>query len=770
MRHTTYQRWLRLAFALTATLAVCGAPGVPTPAAGASEGAPVVFPVASGPNHLTAGPDGNVWFTNANADSVGRITPQGTVTSFADPGGMLGEMRSITAASGPSEHLVWVASTDTTVAGRGDQITSIVATPGGPLPVGSMTRYTTPTSGIGNLVVFGSNIWFTSEQGIGRMQITDGIVDVFPVPGEATSLALGQDANLWFTNGNVGRMSPSTGQVTTFARPTNLDRVTSIINGPDGQLWVGAERRPTAPVAGRPPEGSPFIGVLAKVTLNGAYHTFHEFSLAWATPRVRTCGADGNAWYSGMVGGTKRPRLGLSRITPSGATADFDTGLAAWQQTVVTDAAVGPDGNTWFAETESGGPGAIGYIPVTPAAGACSLPVSPQSTLRVSVDGSGTGTVSGGGIDCPDHCTESFPLGLQQTVTLTATPAAGTPAGGSTFAGWSGDCSGRGPCEVTMNTNRDVTATFALDTTKPTVDLRTPPAAAVYTRNQAVAADFSCADEAGGSGIATCVGTVADGAPVNTTTLGSRSFTVTATDLAGNTKTVTRTYTVRDTTRPTVDLRTPPAGVVYARNQAVAADFSCADEAGGSGIATCVGTVADGARVNTTTLGGRSFTVTATDRDGNTKAVTHNYTVALPRPDGRIRLGATGTLSGNNVYNTDGTGQTSSGSAARGNSVTYTVSAQNDAPFREALHLRGTASSGNFTVQYTVDGVDVTAEMIAGTYTTPTLAPGATHTVSARVTVTTAAPAGSSLTANVTIKSSADPTSKDKVKFVTRRA
>lgn len=136
MRHTTYQRWLRLAFTLTATLAVCGAPGVPTPAAGASEGTPVVFPVASGPNHLTAGPDGNVWFTNANADSVGRITPQGTVTSFADPGGMLGEMRSITAASGPSEHLVWVASTDTTVAGRGDQITSIVATPGGPLPVG----------------------------------------------------------------------------------------------------------------------------------------------------------------------------------------------------------------------------------------------------------------------------------------------------------------------------------------------------------------------------------------------------------------------------------------------------------------------------------------------------------------------------------------------------------------------------------------------------------------------------------------------------------
>jgi hypothetical protein len=40
-------------------------------------------------------------------------------------------------------------------------------------------------------------------------------------------------------------------------------------------------------------------------------------------------------------------------------------------------------------------------------------------------------------------------------VTLTA-----TPGGGSTFAGWSGDCSGTGTCQVTMSAARSATATF----------------------------------------------------------------------------------------------------------------------------------------------------------------------------------------------------------------------------------------------------------------------------------------------------------------------
>ena len=167
-----------------------------------------------------------------------------------------------------------------------------------------------------------------------------------------------------------------------------------------------------------------------------------------------------------------------------------------------------------------------------------------------------------------------------------------------------------------------------VDVTEPTVDLRTPPDDAVYEQGESVTADFSCRDETGGSGLASCVGTVADGSPVGTSSLGAHSFTVTATDTAGNTFSVTHGYSVADVTDPTVDLRTPTDGAVYEQGESVAADFSCRDEAGGSGVASCVGTVADGSGVDTSTLGAHSFTVTATDLAGNTASVTHGYTVA----------------------------------------------------------------------------------------------------------------------------------------------
>ena len=77
-------------------------------------------------------------------------------------------------------------------------------------------------------------------------------------------------------------------------------------------------------------------------------------------------------------------------------------------------------------------------------------------TLTVSKAGVGLGTVTSSptGIDCGATCSFTFPSGT--SVTLTATPAAG-----STFGGWGGSgCSGTDTCVVVMNQNRSVTATF----------------------------------------------------------------------------------------------------------------------------------------------------------------------------------------------------------------------------------------------------------------------------------------------------------------------
>ncbi|MGB8477375.1 MAG: alkaline phosphatase family protein [Acidobacteriaceae bacterium] len=56
-------------------------------------------------------------------------------------------------------------------------------------------------------------------------------------------------------------------------------------------------------------------------------------------------------------------------------------------------------------------------------------------------------------MNCPQSCTANFPKGT--VVVLTATPEAGT-----TFAGWSGMCTGLGTCRLTLAANTTVTPTF----------------------------------------------------------------------------------------------------------------------------------------------------------------------------------------------------------------------------------------------------------------------------------------------------------------------
>ena len=99
-------------------------------------------------------------------------------------------------------------------------------------------------------------------------------------------------------------------------------------------------------------------------------------------------------------------------------------------------------------------------------------------SLSVAKTGSGTGTVSGTGIDCGADCAESYVDGT--SVALSATPATG-----STFAGWSGACTGTGTCSVTMNAAATVTALFnavlppppppVLDTVSPNTSIKSGP-------------------------------------------------------------------------------------------------------------------------------------------------------------------------------------------------------------------------------------------------------------------------------------------------------
>ena len=151
---------------------------------------------------------------------------------------------------------------------------------------------------------------------------------------------------------------------------------------------------------------------------------------------------------------------------PSVCEASFEEG------TVVTLEAK-PEPAAGFASTFAGWSGACAGAATT-----CKVSMSEARTvtatfergtieypLRVLDAGAGEGTVSSaplgvgcglmcsGPIDCGSTCEASVEAGT--IVELVAIPASD-----STFAGWSGACTGVGVCEVTMNEAREVTATF----------------------------------------------------------------------------------------------------------------------------------------------------------------------------------------------------------------------------------------------------------------------------------------------------------------------
>jgi hypothetical protein len=88
--------------------------------------------------------------------------------------------------------------------------------------------------------------------------------------------------------------------------------------------------------------------------------------------------------------------------------------------------------------------------------------------LRVTVEGdAGTVRSDAGAIACRTECARNFDPGTNVTLTP-------DPDDGAVFLGWSGACSGTGPCTVAMTKQRAVGAEFTFDPVPPSVAVDTP--------------------------------------------------------------------------------------------------------------------------------------------------------------------------------------------------------------------------------------------------------------------------------------------------------
>jgi Big-like domain-containing protein len=182
------------------------------------------------------------------------------------------------------------------------------------------------------------------------------------------------------------------------------------------------------------------------------------------------------------------------------------------------------------------------------------------------------------------------------------------------------------------------------DTTPPNVTIATPAQGATFVKGQVVAVSYSCTDEVA---IADCVGTVANGANLDTSAIGPGSFTVTAHDTAGNPKTVTNTFSVVEqdpgdvggSTQATLSLTLGSAGALGPFIPGTAKDYTATMAAkvlSTAGDATLTvadpGTVAPGHLVNGSYVLAQALKATAASANGVSSPLADIGTPAAPTP------------------------------------------------------------------------------------------------------------------------------------------
>lgn len=353
-------------------------------------------------------------------------------------------------------------------------------------------------------------MWFTERatDSVGRIAAdgTLGPWTTLEAAADPTAMAAGLDGAVWFTEqglNRIGRLTPD-GTLTEFQVPTGNAAVAGITAGPDGAMWF-TER--SAHKVGRVDADGNITEFLLPSTVPG--------------PLGITVGADGALWFTEQRGN----RIG--RITTAGDVTEYPLPIAS---SLPSGIAAGPDDALWFTMRASN---RIGRISLTGQITTYAVPTAASDPTAITAGWDGAMWFTGADTDLIGR------VALDGTITEHLLPKVSS----SPFS------IAAGPDDAVWFTEGNASAigrlgmpTAPADATPPTVRIDAPADGSVFTPGSAPMADFTCADE-GSSGLATCLGTVADGTPVDTTS-GAHRFAVTAADVAGNTASAATSYVV----------------------------------------------------------------------------------------------------------------------------------------------------------------------------------------------------------------------------------
>ena len=260
-------------------------------------------------------------------------------------------------------------------------------------------------------------------------------------------------------------------------------------------------------------------------------------AVTWSAGTISNLGGlPGGTWAlaedvnsAGVVVGGSMDSNGVQRAVSwsGGAIVDLNTQIAAGSGWFLTSAAAIND-NGWIVGggTLNGVDRAFVLIPgldTTPPSISCGSADGLWHPANVSI----ACTASDSGSGLANAADASFTLA---TAIAAGTETANASTGTRTVCDNAGNCAVAGP--ITGN---------KIDRKPPSIAI-TVPANTTYPFNSLQHASYVCTD--GGSGVASCTGTVANGAAIDTSSVGAHTFTVTAADAVGNTSSTTVQYQV----------------------------------------------------------------------------------------------------------------------------------------------------------------------------------------------------------------------------------
>ena len=304
-----------------------------------------VSPTPSSPNDITMGSDGNLWFTDALNNAIGRILPgPGTVTEYTVQTANAGVSN---IALGSDGNLWFTEST-------ADKIGMI-----NPSSPSTPTEYAVPTAASGpSGIAAGADgdLWFTEANAgkIGQFTPSDpSAITETPIPNCTTcdplEIAAGSDKNLWFTEQNankIGRIHPATHKVTQFKIPYKFGHPVSITSGSNGDLWFIEFDNENS------------VDIVQAMTTLGTLGPSSTFSYTDGCCGAISPGPDGDIWVAEAGGNND-----VVQFTTSAGFVSL-TGIPTAASAQPGGMSPGSDGNLWFTDSSQGTNGVAGNIDV----------------------------------------------------------------------------------------------------------------------------------------------------------------------------------------------------------------------------------------------------------------------------------------------------------------------------------------------------------------------------------------------------------------------